>query len=243
MKKTHLLVLILMLIVLSSCRSVVAPEFNLNPVVKKVKSNELNFKELLDKSDLVVSVKVKDLLGLANSTVINDTNFFALRDIEVLEVFENKNKLDIQAQDHLLVREAAAIDMDNVYYTSNHMPLSEKTKYVLFLNENTNGELVIVDGDNGVVNIDSIISNQNIETTVNSLFKYFGGTINDKPIEYVELTLVDQPKNVKFERYTVEMEDFKIPVRLGKDVSTDKEYLVLGTFSFELSNPMIDSIK
>lgn len=243
MKKTHLLVLVLMLIGLSSCRSVVAPEFNLEPVVKKVESNELNFKELLDKSDVVVLAKVKDQLDLANSTVVSETNFFALRDIEVLEVFENKSELDIEEKDHLLIREAAAIDIENVYYTSNHMPLSEKSQYVLFLNEIVNGEFEIVDGDNGVVNIDSIISNQNIETTVNSLFKYFGGTINNKPVEYVELTLVDQPTNVKFERTTVKMEDFEIPVRLGKDTASNREYLVLGTFTFELSKPMIDSIK
>lgn len=243
MKKAQILVLLITLLVLSSCRSVVAPEFNLDPVVKKIKSENLEYKELLEKSDLVVKVKVKDELNLSNSIVKDENDFHAQREVEVLEVFEVKNEFDFSKTKRIVIKEAAAIDFDKVYYTSNHMPLSHDVQYVLFLSELKDGQYELVDGDNGVVNLDSIISNQNIETTVNSLFKYFDGTINNKKVRYVPLKLVDQPKNIKFERVTIKLKDFDIPVRIGKNDSTKKEYLLLGNFTFEFSEPIIDSIK
>lgn len=240
--KLKTLLVLLVLIVLSSCRSVVAPEFDLNPIVKKVKSENIEYKKLVESSDLVVKVKVLDKLDLSNSQVKNKTNFHSIRHVEVLDVLENNEELDVKVKDVLVVKEAAAIDTENVYYTNNHMPLVESTEYVLYLNENGNEEYELIDGDNGVVNLSNVINNQNIEVTVNTLFKHFKPMINDKEIPYTYLKLVDQPKNVKFDRVTVKTEQVELPLRVGKDTSTNVEYIVIGTFYFQLEKPLLHSL-
>lgn len=241
MKLKGILVL-LILIVLSSCRSVVAPEFDLNPVVKKETSKNLTYKEIKSESELIVRVKVEDKLTLANSVVRNKNSFHSLRHVQVLNVLQAKDE-KLKADDVLVIREAAAIDIDNVYYTSNHMPLVENNEYVLFLNKNDKDEYVIVDGDNGVVNVSNIINNQNTEIMVNVLFEYFEPTVNDVKIDYVPLKLVEQPKNVKYERITIKTNQVDIPLRIGKDVTSDKEYITIGNLYFELASPIYNKIK
>lgn len=251
MKLKGILVL-LVLIVLSSCRSVVAPEFDLNPVVKNETSNDLKYEELKDESELVVRVKVLDKLTLANSVVRTKYSFYSLRNVEILDVYHIKEETDkevtnkeetVQVEDVIEIKEAAAIDASNVYYTSNHMPLVENGEYVLFLDKNDNGDYVILDGDNGVVNVDNIINNQNIEVMVNVLFEYFKPVINNVEIDYVPLTLVEQPKNVKYERITVKTKQVDIPLRIGQQTSTNQEYITIGNIYFELEEPILEKIK
>lgn len=242
MKITRLLGILVFLLALSSCRSVVAPEFHLDPIVTQVKSKDLDFSELLDKSDLVVKVKVVDKLDLTNSNIESEKEFHALRHLEILEVLEDNIDLkdDVKV---ITLMEAAAINTENVYYTSNHMPLVQDEEYVLFLSLRQDGQYEILDGDNGVVNIKNITSNQNVEVMVNTLFKYFKPEINGKSIDYVKVNLVDQQKNVKFDRYTIKLQDIEIPVRLGQNKSTKKEYLMISTLTFELDEPILSKIK
>lgn len=250
MKIKGILVL-LVLIVLSSCRSVVAPEFDLNPVVKSEKSENLSYIDIKDESELIVKVKVEDKLSLDNSFVSSKRSFYALRTVTVLEVFKQTGKDDqepikeedlVKAEDQLVIKEAAAIDNLNIYYTSNHMPLAENNEYVLFLKK-VNDRYEVVDGDNGVVDINNIINNQNTETAVNVIFEYFKPTINNIALEYVPLKATKLPSNVKFERFTVKTDKIDIPVRIGQDTTTQKEYIAIGNIFLELESPILNKIK
>lgn len=242
MKITRILGTLIILLILSSCRSVVAPEFDLNPIVKKVENKNSSFSQLVSEADLVLEVNVLDKLNLTNSTIKNEEDFYALRSVEVVNVLENNLNYK-KTEKGIVIKEAAALDKENVYYTSNHMPFEEGTKYILFLKQIKDNVFEVLDGDNAVVNIGNVTSNQNVEVMVNTLFKYLNPTINGKGIDYVNLTLVESPKNVKFERYTVKLRDFDIPIRLGIDINTKKEYLMISTFTFQLESPQISKIR
>lgn len=243
MKKTRYLVLLVLLVILSACRSVVAPEFDLDPVVKEIDSKDLKYRELKKESDLIVKVKILDQLDLANSTVEDKDDFHALRQFEIVNVLENNMDYDFEKSLLPVLKESSAVDVSNVYYTSNHRPLSYKDEVVLFLRQVNDNVFELVDGDHSVVNTKDIIANQNLEITINTLFEYFEGKVNGKSVPYSELTLVDQPKNVKFDRYTLQIQDFEIPVRIGKDSKLNKEYLLIGNVTFQLKDSILDSIK
>lgn len=235
--------LVLLLIFLTGCQSVIAPEYNLKPSVKQVRSENYSVSELESKSDLLVRVKVNDQIGLDNSTVNNAQSFYSLRKLEVLEVFRQSSQLSVKKEDELILKEAVAVDTNKIYYTSNHYPLTMDHEYILHLHHIGDNTYLIVDGDNGVINLESLIHNQNIEVTINIIFKYFPMKLDNQVLSYRPLKKVSNKHKVVYNRYVLSAKDRELPVRLGKDSKTNKEYLMIGQYTFEVEGSLLEQMK
>lgn len=157
---------------------------------------KFDYNELKNSSDVIALVEVKDDLTKNNSVINYAKNspaiqgFYGRREVKVLKYYKDKRNLGKK----LSIIEPAAITKKNEYlHCDEYSQMVKGNKYIVFLSDETaSGELSVLSGSNGKINVSDFDNNEFYEILVKSLVEFESEIadkdkiLSSKPIESAE---------------------------------------------------------
>lgn len=137
---------------------------------------KFDYEELKNSSAVIVLVEVLDDLNKDNS-VINYAKksptiqgFYGRREVRVLKYYKDKGTSD----DKLSIIEPAAITKNNEYlHCEDYEEMAKGNKYIVFLSDKTaSGELSVLSGNNGKINVSDFDNNEFYEILIKTLVEF-----------------------------------------------------------------------
>lgn len=191
---------------------------------------EFDYKELKEKSSVIALVEVIDDLTSENSVInllddsMSISGFYGKRDVKVIKYYKD----DRGYGESLKIIEPAIVTEDNEYiHLEEYEKMERGNKYIVFLSDETeSGNLSIISGNNGKINISNIDDNYYDEILVKSIID-FETNKNILSDESKSVILNSEQLNIESEKSLTNPKDNEI---LQETISTNLKDLELEVY-------------
>lgn len=202
---------------------------------------EFDYEELKENSPVIALVEIVDDLNSDNSVInylddsITISGFYGKRNAKVIKYYKNERECDT----NLTIIEPAVITKDNEYiHLEEYEKMELGNKYIVFLSDETeSGNLSILSGNNGKINVSNFNDNDYPEILVKSLIE-FETPESILPSDSKDVILNSEQINMEYKERAINNKENKI---LNETIKTNLGDLKLETYyDTNLQNEIIN---
>lgn len=191
---------------------------------------EFDYEELKENSPVIALVEIVDDLNSDNSVInylddsITISGFYGKRNAKVIKYYKNEREYDT----NLTIIEPAVITKDNEYiHLEEYEKMELGNKYIVFLSDETeSGNLSILSGNNGKINVSNFNDNDYYTILVKSLVE-FETPESILPSGTKDVILNSEQINMEYKERVVNNKENKI---LNETIKTNLGDLKLETY-------------
>lgn len=191
---------------------------------------EFDYEELKENSPVIALVEIVDDLNSDNSVInylddsITISGFYGKRNAKVIKYYKNEREYDT----NLTIIEPAVITKDNEYiHLEEYEKMELGNKYIVFLSDETeSGNLSILSGNNGKINVSNFNDNYYYAILVKSLVE-FETPESILPSGTKDVILNSEQINMEYKERVVNNKENKI---LNETIKTNLGDLKLETY-------------